>query len=152
MKITVGLLRKLKACDSQIETFKKVFPKGAQVNKKNYLKAIAKNLSVDWLKGRNTDFDKACSKIFRQRTNLKSPTSINSKSKYIISPNSEYFPSQAISSEGTIREFILNLTSHGNWHSMRSDNYYNSYHLKDLIKIKKGMDLNSIYFKKENKK
>ena len=49
MKITVGLLKKVRACDSQVELFEKVFPKGCNITERNTLKALQKGLQVDWL-------------------------------------------------------------------------------------------------------
>src|SRR5271157_897748 len=49
MKITVSLLERLRACDSQVELFEKVFPKGCAITERNTLKALQKGLSVDWL-------------------------------------------------------------------------------------------------------
>ena len=48
-RITKTLLRRLKACPEQVETFAKLFPRGAEVTEENALKADKAGLDVNWL-------------------------------------------------------------------------------------------------------
>ena len=48
-KITVEWLKKQNACETQVERFKELFPRGAFVTAKNYMKAFEGGLDLDWL-------------------------------------------------------------------------------------------------------
>lgn len=48
MKITAKMLEEKGACESQIVIFRKEWPKGAIVNKKNALRAVELDLDIKW--------------------------------------------------------------------------------------------------------
>lgn len=49
MRITIELLRKMKACPDQIEIFEREWPEGVDVNEANCRRADALRLCVSWL-------------------------------------------------------------------------------------------------------
>ena len=48
-RITAAYLRKLGACESQVETFEKLWPRGATINLRNIHRANAAGLDILWL-------------------------------------------------------------------------------------------------------
>lgn len=49
LRVTAKWLEKMKACEGQVELFKKVFPRGAAVTLKNLRKAKEAGLELYWL-------------------------------------------------------------------------------------------------------
>lgn len=68
-KITVRFLRKMGACNSHVEAFKKVFPRGAAVTLENIRKAHDADLKVGWLVGMvsNANFHGMCAVCYPGR-------------------------------------------------------------------------------------
>jgi len=48
MKITAAKLRKLGACEEDVEKFEETWPKGVRVNKKNCLTAVKLGFDITW--------------------------------------------------------------------------------------------------------
>jgi hypothetical protein len=48
MKITVKMLRDLRACSDQVDRFRALFPAGAKVTKSNVELAVAASLNIRW--------------------------------------------------------------------------------------------------------
>jgi hypothetical protein len=49
MKITAKMLQKQGACQEQVDLFRKEWPQGAVVNKKNALRAVELGLDIRWV-------------------------------------------------------------------------------------------------------
>ena len=61
--VTVAMLKRLDACEEQIQEFEETFGQKAFISKKNYLKALEIGLDVSFLWRHSPDFKKALGPI-----------------------------------------------------------------------------------------